>query len=964
MQFKHIGAVLLIATGTSAISYLFPSFVLPLSAQKILAQTSTTLNIKADRLIQLGIQQFEFRQFEAAVQSFQQALVIYQQIPDSEGKRKAIIYLASTYYNLYKNEAEQLLQQSAQQLRNKQFEAAIQSSKKAFIIFQKIQDYQGEWRALNNLGNAYDDFGNHSQGIKYLQQGLTIARQNKDSQGEVTLMYSLAATYYNLKNYKLATEYFQQLLMVSQKTRDYQSETQALLGLLLISDSQGYYTRAIELARQLLARSQEAKDIKNQIKALLYVGQMYLKLGNFAKSIDYCQPSLKLSRKITDILDERNSLACLESAFRSVDNYTKAIEYNQEILVFSSKAQDFIAETEATLRLGTIYFSLGNYPKAIDYYQQGLILSQKHNDHFRKATALATLAATYMILNNPAKAVQYAQQSGKVTKEMKEIDNKMDMLNFLGQVYLTLNDYQKGIEYFQQLLTLAQESKNPSIQGIALNNLSSAQFLSGNLPKAEQILRQGIQSWESVRARLDIENSNKVSIFDADINKVSIFETQFRTYQILQQVLIARNKLNDALEIAERGRARALVNLLARKLSTNPTEQLTITAPNLAQIKNIAKATNSTLVQYSIIDNGFKVGLKPDTELELYIWVIQPTGVLTFRRIELKKFLNTSLKNFVKTSRQSIGVRGRDGSIIVEPINQIEEATRLKQLHQILINPITDLLPTDPQAHVIFIPQRDLFLVPFPALQDKDGKYLIEKHTILTAPAIQFLDLTQQQRAKVEQARPQGAIAVGNPSMPKVTMKIGDSPEQLKPLPSAEQEAISIAQLLNTKALIGKQATKAAILPRLSQARIIHLATHGLLDDFIGLGVPGAIALAPSGNGQINDGLLTANEILDLKLNAELVVLSACDTGRGRITGDGVIGLSRSLISAGVPSVMVSLWSVPDAPTAELMTEFYRNWLSRKQDKAQALRQAMLTTMKKHPNPKDWAAFTLIGEAK
>lgn len=141
---------------------------------------------------------------------------------------------------------------------------------------------------------------------------------------------------------------------------------------------------------------------------------------------------------------------------------------------------------------------------------------------------------------------------------------------------------------------------------------------------------------------------------------------------------------------------------------------------------------------------------------------------------------------------------------------------------------------------------------------------------------------------------------------------------------------------------------------------MIHLATHGLLDDFTGGGVPGAIALAPDGK---DNGLLTANEILDLKLNAELVVLSACDTGRGRVTGDGVVGLSRSLISAGVPSVIVSLWLVPDEPTASLMTAFYRQ-LQQNPDKASALRGAMLATMKQHPEPRDWAAFTLIGEAK
>ena len=134
-------------------------------------------------------------------------------------------------------------------------------------------------------------------------------------------------------------------------------------------------------------------------------------------------------------------------------------------------------------------------------------------------------------------------------------------------------------------------------------------------------------------------------------------------------------------------------------------------------------------------------------------------------------------------------------------------------------------------------------------------------------------------------------------------------------------------------------------------------------------GLGSAIALAPDASfsasrpGEIN-GLLTAEEILGMKLQAELVVLSACDTGRGKITGDGVIGLSRSLISAGVPSVMVSLWSVPDSPTAELMSQFYINLKERRMDKAQALRQAMLTTMKTHPSPRDWAAFTLIGESE
>ncbi len=200
--------------------------------------------------------------------------------------------------------------------------------------------------------------------------------------------------------------------------------------------------------------------------------------------------------------------------------------------------------------------------------------------------------------------------------------------------------------------------------------------------------------------------------------------------------------------------------------------------------------------------------------------------------------------------------------------------------------------------------------------------------------------------------------------MPRVALKIGDKPEQLDPLPGAEIEAKEIARLLNTKAIIGKDATKAQILKLLPTARIIHLATHGWADDVRGLGSWIALAPNPTKNqNETGNGLLTAEEILDLQLQAELFVISACQTGRGRITGDGVIGLSRSIISAGVPSVLVSLWLIPDDDTQLLMTDFYQH-LQKNPDKAQALRQAMLTRIKEQSLPVNWAAFTLIGEAE
>lgn len=474
-----------------------------------------------------------------------------------------------------------------------------------------------------------------------------------------------------------------------------------------------------------------------------------------------------------------------------------------------------------------------------------------------------------------------------------------------------------------------------------------------------------------------------------DADKVSIFETQASSYSRLLKTLVAQNKTDAALEIAERGRARAFVELLVSRLSSKTgaqsvaLQQATVAPPTVEAIKRIAQEHQATLVSYSIIYDNFQVQGKQQTkESELFVWLVQPTGEVAFRRVDLKPLWqqNSSLSDLVASTRDSIGLRGGGtvskaekrqpkatsilaapkGRLGVEPRQEERQTKGLQQLYQLLIQPIADILPKDPNARVAFIPQDSLFLVPFAALQDASGKYLIEQHSILTAPSIQVLDLTRQQRqrlgSKQEEVGNMEFLIVGNPSMPSVSPKPGEPLQQLPNLPGAEKEAKQIAQLLNTQALTGKEATKAAVLERMPKARIIHLATSMLVDKEQGL--MSAIALAPSGN---DNGLLTAGEIQTLRLNAELVVLSGCDSGLGTITGDGMIGLSRAFMSAGVPSAIVSLGYVADEATAFLMTEFYGN-LSSRQNKAQALRNAMLATMKQYPNPKDWGTFTLIGE--
>ncbi|MEG4355793.1 CHAT domain-containing protein, partial [Microcoleus sp. Aus8_D1] len=657
------------------------------------------------------------------------------------------------------------------------------------------------------------------------------------------------------------------------------------------------------------------------------------------------------------------ALGSLGLAYYSLGDYAKAIEYAQQWLAIAREIKDRESEGKALGNLGIAYYSLGDYAKAIEYQQQFLAIAREIKDRKGEGWALGSLGLAYYSLGDYAKAIEYAQQWLAIAREIKDRESEGKALGNLGIAYYSLGDYAKAIEYEQQWLAIAREIKDRQSEWKALNNLGFALYKSGNLPAAEKTLLDSIKVSESLRAGLE------------DANKVSIFETQTNPYVNLQQVLIAQKKTNDALEIAERGRARAFVELLASRQALSASVPTTINPPNIQQIKQIAREQNATLVEYSTIGNE-----------SLYIWVIKPTGEIVFRSVDIKspninlpeategtrvsaatgrRGLNeqdTAISEIIRGTRDALGLSGdiatqqaanRPNSTPAEPRIVYP---KLQEIYRLLIQPIADLLPADPNAPIVFIPHQSLFLVPFVALQDPAGQYLIEKHTILTAPALQILQLTRQSRQKVRQLSLQTNLVVGNPIMPK----IGNPPRQLPPLPGSEQEAITIAKILNTQAITGSQATKASIVQQMLKARIIHLATHGLLNEVKRRDLPGAIALTPSGN---DDGLLTSREILDLKLNAELVVLSACNTGRGKLTGDGVVGLSRALISAGVPSIIVSLWSVSDDSTAELMAEFYRQ-LQQNPNKAQALRQAMLITMKMHPNPEDWAAFTLIGEAE
>jgi CHAT domain-containing protein/tetratricopeptide (TPR) repeat protein len=835
--------------------------------------------------------------YEQAIEYHEQDITLAREIGDMEGEAYSLNNLGRAY------ESQQKYQQ------------AIEYYEKSLVAARKIGHWQVEAMVLNNLGNLYNFQGKYQKAIESHRQFLVIAREVNDSRWQITALNNLGTAYDSLGQYQQAIEMYGESLVIARNIGDRLGEANSLNNLGSAYFSGAKYQQAIEKHEESLVIKRPIGDRCGEANCLGNLGLAYHCLGQYQQAIDCHEQNLTIACEIGDRLGESNALGNLGLTYRSLGQYSQALKNYQQQLAIAREIGDRLGEITSMGNLGLIYYTQSQYQEAITKYEESLAIAREIGYRSGEGACLGNLGNAYYSQGQYQQAIENHEQSLAIAAEIGDRRVQASCSGHLGLAYYALGQYQQAIQNYNQQLAIAREIGDRFGEGASLNNLGVVFWESGQLAEAETTLRKAIETWESIRSNLGKNDTYKVSIFD----------TQTAAYRLLQNVLVAQNQPLSALEIAERGRARAFVELLEKRLSTRG-QQMTFTAPppSITQIQRIAQSHNATVVEYSLV-----------FEQELYIWVIRPSGEIIFRSVDLKLLgqqpdgsstmaFGSALFNLVLQARKFLGIEDklRDG-ITGSSFKAISSASNisepLRQLHQYLIEPIAHLLPPEPNESIIFIPQEALFLVPFPALQDATGKYLVEQHRILTAPSIQVLDSICQQGKAQSAENYFDALVVGNPTMP--TIPLTEPPVKLLELPWSETEVKAIAPLLQAQAITGAAATKVKIVEQMPKARLIHLATHGLLDDIRQLGVPGAIALAPSDE---DNGFLTAGEIYNMKLNAELVVLSACSTGQGKITGDGVIGLSRCLIAAGVKSVIVSLWSVGDLSTAFLMVKFYQ----------------------------------------
>lgn len=658
-----------------------------------------------------------------------------------------------------------------------------------------------------------------------------------------------------------------------------------------------------------------------------------------------------------------------------------ALNAYKQALKYPEMAANPLLKAYAIANMGEIHRRQGQVDIAKTQLTEAIELLDRHGDALEKRRALALLARITRDRHQFDEAITLYQQALSLYQKANDALGMGRTYAGLARLYLEQKRYWDAQHTFQQALQLAQAQNDGETLWLSYWGLGCCQHIAG-------LLKEAIASFEKSLYSIQERQQD----LRTDEGKVTFLDSVKDVYDRLLTVHLELAKTGGenyqaALEVAENARGRSLRDLMGgnerRQLNfwtdiipsnsesglTDPSQ----TAKGI-DVRQSAPGIGSHPPDLEAEENQPSPGLLPLARLIFYVlldrtavFAVTPNGEVYGHVVEVGcheiEARVALLRRALKVDEATRGLELRlmvpvdvEG-VEVAPINY---EILLGELYAELIAPVADKLPANGTPLVIE-PHGALWLVPFAALQLADRTWMGDRWSLLYAASAQTLDEIRREPcyATLDESK---ILVVGNPVMPEVTTQQGYE-ITLNPLPGAEQEARSIGELLGVREhtlLIGAEATEASVKNLALNHNIVHLATHGFaytedpLASFVALSCT-----------QTDNGLLTAREVASNGLlRADLVVLSACQTGLGRISGDGMLGLSRAFLIAGARTILVSQWSVSDEATAELMLGFYQHYFSSETpNKAVALQKAM-QSLRLHPeysHPRYWVPFVLVG---
>jgi CHAT domain-containing protein/Tfp pilus assembly protein PilF len=880
------------------------------------------------------------------------------------------------------------------------------------------------WDAQMELASYRASQGAIEEELEGLGELLQALETEGDGERAARVLTRIGDVYLETQEYERALDYFRRSRLLASEIGDSRTVLLAAARVGIVDKQQGRYREGLRAYEEALAVSREIGDRQSEGRMLGLIADVQAELADYREAIASFSESIAIAREAGDRGSEAQQLASLGAVQAALGDYDKALDHMGTALQLAKEENDRGLEQEFLTNQGVVYEKKGELLEALEAYAESARVARGQGDREAEATRLGYAGNVHARLGDFDEALRQYERGLAIAIEIGTVPVEAEISNDLGELLLNRGDVGRSVALHERALSIGEATRSLPVIWRAEAGLGAAFERRGETANALDHYRRAIEGIEAVRGTIDIAEE-KASFFQ---DKVDVYRKVVNLLVRLEEAEPARGHGAEAFQYSERARARAFLDLMTEgrmSVETGIEPELLARQRELAQRMSDVqsqligahseKASAATLAElereleradddYLNLSREFRrrypryaeIQYPEPPRLSQIQEMLGDTSLLLEYLVgEGDSFLFAVRKKDYKVARLPGASQLReDVARLREAVSRPERASLAtyvsvaKRLYDDLVLPAKEL--AEDAGEILVVPDDILHYLPFElllkttsgaALRPVPGQlpYLVRDHQVSYLPAAGLLPAVESAEAGV--GREMDLLALGDPSYERDAAPSeisagpatrgafdGNEPWKLRRLTHSRDEVTRIAALYpegRSDILLGEQATEQNLKSeeRLSKFRIVHLAAHGLLNEsrpqFSGLVV--SLPRGPSSE----DGLLQAYEIFNLELNAELVVLSACETGLGKeIHGEGIVGLTRAFLYAGAAAVVVSLWKVADASTAELMVRFHQHLRDPLRSRSGALRRAQLDLIESgaFAHPYYWAPFVLVGK--
>jgi CHAT domain-containing protein/Tfp pilus assembly protein PilF len=920
-----------------------------------LSRSSKDVGGEGETLAGLAYLQFFLGDSQKALDNATTALALNQAAGNRRGEARARSVMGEAYYSLGDmSKAREIQEQALSQWR-------------------ALDDARGEAQSLVSVGYVYQMLSETQKALDAYHRALALWREVKESRGEALALSALGNLQNKLGDRQEALNSHLQARQLIEPTGDRPSTATILANIAVAYRGLGEERRALEYWGQALPLFQATDDRWGAAETQLDVGRVYYRLGESQKALDSFHPALATFRQLAMPRLEAQTLRDIGLVHDALGDKDRALDYYKQSLQLMRSGQDDRDAAYTLNYMGRVYESLGRRREALDYYRRALSLARAFGDRFGESLTFYNMAGAQRGLGELTDARVTIQSALSIVESLRtNVASQGLRASYLASV----RQYYDLLVDVLMMLHRQRPSRGFAAEALAASERARARSLIDLLAEARADIRQGVDE-----ALLSRERS-----FGQQLDAAAERQARLLSGKHTREEAAALDK-----ELA------ALTNAyeeVRNQIKAQGPRYAALTQVQPLAIADVQKLLDdrTLLLEYALGDE------------RSYLWAVTRTSLTSY---ELPK--RPDVERAARLVYDDLRARqSRPGETEGDYHARVKDAdARYWQdaaaLSQIALGPVAHQLG---DKRLLIAAEGALQYIPFAALPapsaagrpsgslprelpvplmvdheivnlpSASALAALRRETIARSPAPKTVALLADPVFELDDPRIPSAVKKGTSERgPQATaanlggvLRDAGIGYALPRLLSSRQEAKAITSLAPADATLiamGFDATRAkAMSPELSQYRIVHFATHGLLNDEHPE-LSGIVLSLVDQNGRPQNGFLRLHDIYNLNLPAELIVLSACDTGLGKdVKGEGLVGLARGFMYAGAARVVASLWKVDDEATAVLMTHFYRLMLKDGKPPAAALRDAQITIWKEQrwTAPYYWGAFVLQGE--